>query len=77
MQKITPFLWYNDNAEEAANFYISVFKNGKNGKFGKFGNGRGDLVRDCWIVAVGKALWFRELKRAEARAPRLRRDRCA
>ena len=29
MQKITPFLWYNDNAEEAANFYISVFKNGK------------------------------------------------
>ena len=29
MQKITTFLWYNDNAEEAANFYISIFKNGK------------------------------------------------
>ncbi|HEX6194113.1 MAG TPA: VOC family protein [Chitinophagaceae bacterium] len=29
MQKITTFLWYNDNAEEAANFYISVFGNGK------------------------------------------------
>lgn len=27
MQKITPFLWFNDNAEEAANFYISVFRN--------------------------------------------------
>ena len=29
MQTITPFLWYNDNAEEAANFYISVFKNSR------------------------------------------------
>ncbi len=29
MQKITPFLWFNDNAEEAMNFYVSVFKNGK------------------------------------------------
>jgi len=28
-QKITPFLWYNNNAEEAVNFYISVFKNSK------------------------------------------------
>ena len=27
MQKITPFLWFNDNAEEAANFYVSTFKN--------------------------------------------------
>lgn len=29
MQKITPFLWFNDNAEEAANFYVSLFKNSK------------------------------------------------
>lgn len=29
MQKITPFLWFNDNAEEAVNFYTSVFKNSK------------------------------------------------
>ncbi|HET7441121.1 MAG TPA: VOC family protein [Terriglobales bacterium] len=29
MQKIRTFLWFNDQAEEAANFYISVFKNGK------------------------------------------------
>jgi predicted 3-demethylubiquinone-9 3-methyltransferase (glyoxalase superfamily) len=27
MQKISPFLWFNDNAEEAMNFYASVFKN--------------------------------------------------
>ncbi len=25
MNKITPFLWFNDNAEDAAEFYLSVF----------------------------------------------------
>lgn len=25
MQKITPFLWFNNNAEEAMNFYVSIF----------------------------------------------------
>ena len=29
MKKITPFLWFNDNLEEAMNFYISIFKNSK------------------------------------------------
>jgi predicted 3-demethylubiquinone-9 3-methyltransferase (glyoxalase superfamily) len=29
MQKITPFLWFNDQAEEAVNFYVSIFKNSK------------------------------------------------
>jgi predicted 3-demethylubiquinone-9 3-methyltransferase (glyoxalase superfamily) len=29
MQKITPFLWFDNNAEEAVNFYISVFINSK------------------------------------------------
>ncbi len=29
MQKITPFLWFDNNAEEAVNFYISIFKNSK------------------------------------------------
>src|SRR5438445_13353662 len=32
MQKITPFLWFNDDAEEAAKFYTSVFKNSKIGR---------------------------------------------
>ena len=27
-QKITPFLWFDNNAEEAVNYYLSVFKNG-------------------------------------------------
>ncbi|HSW37121.1 MAG TPA: VOC family protein [Candidatus Saccharimonadales bacterium] len=29
MQKISPFLWFDNQAEEAANFYTSVFKNSK------------------------------------------------
>jgi len=29
MPKITPFLWFDDQAEEAMNHYISIFKNGK------------------------------------------------
>ncbi len=29
MQKITPFLWFDDNAEQAAKFYTSAFKGGK------------------------------------------------
>jgi len=29
MQKITPFLWFDDKAEEAVNFYVSLFKNSK------------------------------------------------
>lgn len=29
MQKITPFLWFDNNAEEVANFYVSIFKNSR------------------------------------------------
>ena len=29
MQKITPFLWFDRNCEEAVNFYVSIFKNSK------------------------------------------------
>ncbi|MFN2491553.1 MAG: VOC family protein [Pyrinomonadaceae bacterium] len=36
MQKITPFLWFDDKAEEAANFYASIFKNSKVGKIARY-----------------------------------------
>ena len=29
MQKITPFLWFDHQAEEAVHFYVSIFKNSK------------------------------------------------
>src|SRR5437764_2224479 len=32
MQKITPFLWFDDHAEDAVNYYTSVFKNSKIGR---------------------------------------------
>jgi predicted 3-demethylubiquinone-9 3-methyltransferase (glyoxalase superfamily) len=37
MQKITPFLWFDDQAEEAAKFYTSIFKNSKVGKITRYG----------------------------------------
>lgn len=38
MQKITPFLWFDDKAEEAMNFYVSVFKNSKRGRISRYGD---------------------------------------
>ena len=32
MQKITPFLWFNTEAEEAVDYYVSVFKDARKGK---------------------------------------------
>ena len=37
MQKITPFLWFDDKAEEAMNFYVSIFKNSKIGTITRYG----------------------------------------
>jgi predicted 3-demethylubiquinone-9 3-methyltransferase (glyoxalase superfamily) len=38
MQKITPFLWFDGNAEEAMNFYVSIFKNSKVGRITRYGD---------------------------------------
>ncbi len=37
MQKITPFLWFDGKAEEAAKFYVSIFKNSKIGTISRYG----------------------------------------
>jgi len=39
MQKITPFLWFDGKAEEAINFYISIFKNSKVVSINRWGEG--------------------------------------
>ncbi len=36
MQKITPFLWFDAQAEEAANYYVSIFKNSGIGKIARY-----------------------------------------
>lgn len=38
MQKITPFLWFDGKAEEAMNFYCSIFKNSKPGRVVRCGD---------------------------------------
>lgn len=37
MHQVKPFLWFNDNAEEAVKFYVSVFKNAKMGSIARYG----------------------------------------
>ena len=37
MPKITPFLWFDTQAEEAMNFYVSIFKNAKAGRINSSG----------------------------------------
>ena len=38
MQKITPFLWFDGKAEEAVNFYVSIFKNSRVGTITRYGD---------------------------------------
>lgn len=40
MQKITPFLWFDNNAEEAMNYYTSVFPEAKTGNIRRYPDGR-------------------------------------
>jgi predicted 3-demethylubiquinone-9 3-methyltransferase (glyoxalase superfamily) len=39
MQKITPFLWFDGKAEEAANFYASIFNNSSIDSITRYGEG--------------------------------------
>jgi hypothetical protein len=38
MAAITPFLWFNDKAEEAANFHVSIFPNSKIVRVTRYGD---------------------------------------
>jgi predicted 3-demethylubiquinone-9 3-methyltransferase (glyoxalase superfamily) len=38
MQKITPFLWFDTQAEQAVNFYVSIFKNSRTKKVVRYGD---------------------------------------
>jgi predicted 3-demethylubiquinone-9 3-methyltransferase (glyoxalase superfamily) len=44
MTKITPFLWFDTEAEEAMNFYVSVFKNSKAGNVSRGPDGKAFTV---------------------------------
>jgi predicted 3-demethylubiquinone-9 3-methyltransferase (glyoxalase superfamily) len=44
MQKITPFLWFDDNAEEAVNFYVSVFKDSEIVSVARYGEAGAEVA---------------------------------
>jgi predicted 3-demethylubiquinone-9 3-methyltransferase (glyoxalase superfamily) len=52
--KITPCLWFDTGAEEAAKFYVSVFKNSKLGKISRYGKGRGDPRQEARLRDGGR-----------------------
>jgi len=57
MQKIVPFLWFDRNAEEAMNFYVSVFKNSKVlsvTRYGEAGPGPKGTVMSCTFQLEGQ-----------------------
>jgi predicted 3-demethylubiquinone-9 3-methyltransferase (glyoxalase superfamily) len=57
MQKITPFLWFNDQAEEAVKFYSTIFKNSKIKtitRYGDAGPGPKGSVMTASIVIDGQ-----------------------
>lgn len=56
MPTITPFLWFDNNAEEAMNFYLSVFKNSKAGRISRYGDavpGRKGMVMTAEFSVEG------------------------
>ncbi|HZD30227.1 MAG TPA: VOC family protein, partial [Candidatus Angelobacter sp.] len=50
MQKITPFLWFDTQAEEAMNFYTSIFKNSEIGQVSRYGDA-GPMPKGTVMVA--------------------------
>lgn len=50
MNKITPMLWFDDQALEAAKFYVSVFRGGKLGKIGYYAEGTPGQAGEVMVV---------------------------
>lgn len=60
MQKITPFLWFNDQAEQAMKFYLSIFKKSKAGKivrYGSAGPGKKGTVMTATFTLEGQEFY--------------------
>ena len=60
MQKITPFLWFDNQAEEAMNFYVSIFKNSKIVKvtcYGEAGPGPNGTVMSATFQLEGQTFY--------------------
>jgi len=51
MQKITPFMWFDSNAEEAVNYYLSIFQNSKVLNVSRYGEGGPGPVGQVMIMS--------------------------
>ncbi|HEX8233139.1 MAG TPA: VOC family protein [Caulobacteraceae bacterium] len=51
VQKITPFLWFDHQAEEAANFYVSIFPGSRMGQVARYGEGMPGPAGSAMTVA--------------------------
>lgn len=66
MKKITPFLWFDNQAEEAMNFYVSVFKNSRAGEVSRGPDGKAFSVtfqlegQDFMAMNAGPQFKFNE-----------------
>ncbi len=66
MKKITPFLWFDTQAEEAMNFYVSIFKNSKVGEISRGPDGKAFTVsfqlegQDFMALNAGPRFKFNE-----------------
>jgi predicted 3-demethylubiquinone-9 3-methyltransferase (glyoxalase superfamily) len=56
MQNITPFLWFNGQAEEAANYYVSIFKNSAIKKVLKYKSGSPSPMPEGSVLTVSFTL---------------------
>src|SRR5262245_59151790 len=52
MQKITPFLWFDNQAEQAANYYVSLFKNSKILPVERYGEARPGPKGSVMVVTL-------------------------
>ncbi len=87
MQKVTPFLWFDDKAEEAAEFYVDVFNESAGQLQGVEGPGRLALRRgrtgharhgdDRVVPARGTRVHGAERRPASSRSPRRPRSTCS
>ena len=77
MPKIHPFLWFDDQAEEAASFYVSIFKNSSILEVSRYGEGAPRLAGSAMSVSfVLDGLEFQALNGGRS-SPSPRRSPCS
>jgi len=69
MQKITTYLWYDNQAEEAAIFYTSIFKNSRVLEVNRYGDGVPMPAGTAWAQGVNATPPMLEVLRVLLHSP--------